>query len=64
MQTLRDLTSTWRDVKQISEQNYGFRRTLYYYVCRKFSSRQGASDSISSPGSGIDTVQSELREAA
>ena len=59
----RDLTSTWRDIKQIVEENYGITRTLDYYACRMFSSRQGASESIASWSSWIDTIQSELREA-
>jgi hypothetical protein len=59
-----ELTLTWRDVKQILEENYGVRRTLDYYACRMFSSRQGASESIGSWSSWIDTMQSELREAA
>jgi len=57
----RDLTTTWRDVKQILEEIYGIRRTLDYYACRMFSSRQGASEKIASWGSRIDTMQSELR---
>jgi len=61
---VRDLTSTLRDVKQILEENYGIRRTLDYYACRKFSSRQGVSESITSWSSRIDTMQSELRETA
>ena len=61
---VRDLTLTWRDVKQILEKNYGVRRTLDYYTCRMFSSRQGACESIASWSSRIDTMQSELREAA
>jgi len=61
---VRDLTSTWRDVKQILEENYGVRRTLDFYACRMFSSRQDASESIASWSSRIDTMQSELREAA
>jgi len=61
---VRDLTSTWRDVKHIQEENYGIRRNLDYYVCRIFRSRQGASESIASWSNRIDTMQSELREAA
>jgi hypothetical protein len=60
---VRDLTSTWRDVKQILEENYGV-RTLDYYACRMFSSRQGVSDSTASWSSRIYNMQSELREAA
>jgi len=61
---IRELTSTWRDVKQILEENYGIRGTLDYYACRMFSRGQGASGSIASWSSRIDTMQSELREAA
>ena len=61
---VRDLTSTWREVKQILEENYGVRRTLDYYACRMFNSRQGSNEGIASWSSRIDTLQSELREAA
>jgi hypothetical protein len=61
---VRDLSSTWREVKQILEENYGVKRTLDYYACRMFSSRQGNNESIASWSSRIDTMQSELREAA
>jgi len=61
---VRDLTSTWRDVEQILEENYGVRRTLGYYACRMFGSRQGADESIASWSTRIDAMQSELREAA
>jgi hypothetical protein len=30
---VRDHTSTWRDVKQILEENYDVRRILGYYAC-------------------------------
>jgi len=58
---VRDLTSTWHDVKQILEENYGVRRTLY--ACRMFRSRQSVSDRIASWSSRLDTIQSEVREA-
>lgn len=61
---VRDLTLMWQDVKQILEEIYGVKRTLDYYVCRMFSSRQGASESISSWSSRIDTMHSEMREVA
>jgi hypothetical protein len=37
---VRYLSSTWEDVKQIPEENYDVERTLDYYACRMFSSRQ------------------------
>jgi hypothetical protein len=63
---VRDLTSTWRDVRQILEENYGVRRTLdyYEYACQTFNSRQGSNGGIASWSTRIDTMQSELREAA
>ena len=61
---VRDLTSTWREVKQILEENYDVKRTLDYYACRMFSSRQGLNEGIASWSSRIDTMQSQLREAA
>jgi hypothetical protein len=61
---VRDLTSTWADVRRILEENYGIKRTLDYYACRMFSSRQGPNENIASWSSRIDTMQSELREAA
>ena len=45
---VRDLISTWRDIKQILEEIYGIRRTLNYYACQMFRSRHGASESIAS----------------
>jgi hypothetical protein len=60
---VRDLTSTWGDDGRILEENYDIKRILDYYVCRMFSSRQGPSENIAS-WSRIDTMQSELREAA
>jgi hypothetical protein len=61
---VRDLTATWSSVKEILEENYGVRRTLDYYACRMFNSRQGSNEGIASWSSRIDTMQSELREAA
>jgi dynactin complex subunit len=61
---VRDLSSAWREVKQILEENYGVKRTLDYYACPMFSSRQDNNESIASWSSRIDTMQSELREAA
>jgi hypothetical protein len=61
---VRDLTSTWREVKQILKENYEIKRTLDYYACRMFSSRQGPNENIASWSSRIDTMQSQFREAA
>jgi hypothetical protein len=61
---VRDLSSTWGEVKQILEENYGVKRSLDYYACRMFSSRQGNHETVASWSSRMDTMQSELREAA
>lgn len=60
---VRDLTVTWEQVKSILEENYATRRTIDYYACRMFSSRQERSERISSWGSRVDQMQSELRLA-
>jgi hypothetical protein len=61
---VRDLTHTWGLVKAIPEENYATRRTLDFNACRMFSARQSASESIANWGSKIDTLQTDLREAA
>jgi hypothetical protein len=61
---VRDLTSTWGDVRRILEENYDIKRTLEFYACRMFSDRQGPNENIASWSSRIDTMQSELWEAA
>jgi hypothetical protein len=61
---VRDLTHSWGLVKAILEENYATRRTLDFYACKMFSARQSASESIASWGSKIDTLQTDLREAA
>jgi hypothetical protein len=61
---VRDLTSTWRDVKPILEENYDIKRMLDYYACHMFSSRQGPNENVVSCSSRRDTMQSQLREAA
>jgi hypothetical protein len=50
--------------KQILEENYNVKRTLDYYACHVFSSRQSNHESIASWSIRTDTMQSELREAA
>jgi hypothetical protein len=61
---VRDLTSTWREVQQILEENCEVKRTLGFYACRMFSSRQDVHESFASWSSRIDTMQSQLREAS
>ena len=40
------------------------RRTLDYYACKMFSTRQEKGESVDSWGSRIDEMQTDLREAA
>jgi len=61
---VRDLTETWADVKTILEENYAVRRTLDYYACRMFNSRQGKQESVSAWAGRIDALQAEFRESA
>jgi hypothetical protein len=49
---------------QIEEENYDLKRAIDYYACRMFISRQGIHESIASWSSRIDTMQSEIGEAA
>lgn len=60
---VRDLTGTWGQVKAILEENYATRRTIDFYACKMFSSRQEKHERISSWGSRVDQMQSELRLA-
>lgn len=60
---VRDLTGTCEQVKSILEENYATRRTIDYYACKMFSSRQEKNERISSWGSRVDQMQSELRLA-
>jgi hypothetical protein len=50
-------------MKGLLEENYAVRRTLDYYACRMFSARQERGENITSLGSRIDEMQTELREA-
>jgi len=59
---LSDLIGTWDQVKDILKENDATRRTIFYCVC-KFRSRHDKNEKISSFGSGVDQLQSELRLA-
>jgi hypothetical protein len=61
---VRHLSHTWGLVKAILNENYATRRTLDFYACRMFSARHSASESIANWGSKIDSLQTDLREAA
>jgi hypothetical protein len=61
---VRDISSTFQEVKQVLEENYYVKRTLDYYACRMFISTQGKHESIASWSSRIDTMQLEIGESA
>ena len=59
---VRNVTSTWEDVKQILIENYSVRRTTDFYACQLFQARQSKTESIANWASRIDKLQSQLRE--
>jgi hypothetical protein len=61
---VRDESNSWEQVRAILEENYATRRTLDYYACTMFNSRQLAKESIANWASRIDTMQTDLRNAA
>jgi hypothetical protein len=61
---IRDLMHTWALVKGILEENYAVQCTLDFYACRMFSAIQEKGEGVTSWGSRIDEMQTELREAA
>lgn len=60
---VRDLTTTWSAVRAILVENYACKRTLDYYACKMFASRQERGESIAQWGSRIDALQHHFREA-
>jgi hypothetical protein len=54
---------TWNRIKQILEENYAVRRTIEFFACRLFNSKQGPSETVATWGSRIDTMSSDLTEA-
>ncbi|XP_063216520.1 uncharacterized protein LOC134527610 [Bacillus rossius redtenbacheri] len=61
---VRENTDTWEEVKEILEENYAVRRTLDFYACRLFNARQGSHEPVVNWGSRVDTMVTELKEAA
>ena len=59
----RSERTTWEQVKAILEENYTVRRTIDFFACKMFNSKQGASENVASWGSRIDTMSSDLMEA-
>jgi hypothetical protein len=51
---MRDLTGTSGQVRSILEENYATRRTIDFYGCKAFSSRQEKNEKILSSGSRVD----------
>jgi hypothetical protein len=58
-----NLVSAWQEVKQTLKEIYDFKRTVYYYACHTFSSRQGMNETIASWSTSIHTMWSQFREA-
>lgn len=61
---VRERTNSWEEVKEILEENYSVRRTIDYYACKLFNARQGNSESVANWGSRVDTLVTDLKEAA
>ena len=59
----RSERTNWEQIKAILEENYSTRRTIDFYACKLFNSRQGANEGVASWGSRIDGMSSELTEA-
>jgi hypothetical protein len=55
--------TTWEHIKQILEENYAVRRTIDFFACKLFNSKQGPSETVATWGSKIDTMSSDLTEA-
>ncbi|XP_049861881.1 uncharacterized protein LOC126355563 [Schistocerca gregaria] len=53
---VRDLTTTWSDVRATLVENYACKRTLDYFPCKLFASRQERGESIAQWGSPIDAL--------
>ncbi|KAJ8885573.1 hypothetical protein PR048_011771 [Dryococelus australis] len=61
---VRKGTNSWEDVKEILEENYSVRRTIDFYACKFFNSRQGVMELVANWGSQVDMMITELKEAA
>lgn len=57
-------SDTWERIKDILNENYSTRRSVDYYACLLFSSRQGTNENISSWASRLDIIQADLKTAA
>jgi hypothetical protein len=56
--------NTWRQVRNILEENYLVKRTLEYYTGLLFSSKQGQSETVAQWGARLDHLAMELRTEA
>lgn len=59
----RSERNSWEQVKAILEENYATRRTIDFFACKLFNSKQGSNEGIASWGSRIDAMSSDLTEA-
>lgn len=60
---VRELSSTWAEVRSILLENYASKRTLDFYACKMFSSRQSKGETIAEWASKVDSLQHQFREA-
>ncbi|XP_049859439.1 uncharacterized protein LOC126354094 [Schistocerca gregaria] len=60
---VRDHTETWSAVRSILLENYESKRTIDYYACTMFNSRQEKGESVAQWGSRVDSMQFHFREA-
>ncbi|XP_049769614.1 uncharacterized protein LOC126108443 [Schistocerca cancellata] len=60
---VRDHTETWSAVRSILLENYESKRTIDYYACTMFNSRQENGESVAQWGSRDDSIQFHFREA-
>ena len=54
---------TWEETKAILEENYTTRRTIDFFACKLFNSRQGSNEGVAGWGSRIDAMSSDVTEA-
>jgi hypothetical protein len=47
---------TWPQIRGILEENYLVKRTLEYYTCTLFNSRQGPTATVAQWGARLDTL--------
>lgn len=59
----RSERNTWEQVKAILEENYATRRTIDFFACKLFNSKQGGNEGVANWGSRIDSMSADLTDA-